>query len=76
MAEHDADRGYLLDDPQDEAGVRFSALGELFAPVAFLHVDRLGICVGMRCWEVGAGGPSVPFGLATAPTVPAWRRRP
>jgi SAM-dependent methyltransferase len=70
MAEHDTDRGYLLDNRQSEAGIRFGALAELFDPVTFRHVDRLGIGAGMRCWEVGAGGPSVPLGLAerVAPT--------
>ncbi|MFF4368382.1 methyltransferase domain-containing protein [Streptomyces sp. NPDC001594] len=56
--------GYLLDNRQTEAGARFAALAELFDPVTFRHVDRLGIGAGMRCWEVGAGGPSVPLGLA------------
>ncbi|MEU7065673.1 methyltransferase domain-containing protein [Streptomyces sp. NPDC046161] len=64
MAEHDAERGYLLDNRQSQAGVRFGALAELFDPVTFRHVDRLGIGPGMRCWEIGAGGPSVPLGLA------------
>ncbi|MFE3901437.1 class I SAM-dependent methyltransferase [Streptomyces sp. NPDC059153] len=64
MAEHETDRGYLLDNRQSEAGIRFDALAELFDPVTFRHVDRLGIGAGMRCWEVGAGGPSVPLGLA------------
>ncbi|MDX2937074.1 methyltransferase domain-containing protein [Streptomyces ipomoeae] len=64
MAEHDTDQGYLLDNQQSEAGIRFDALSELFDPVTFRHVDRLGIAAGMRCWEVGAGGPSVPIGLA------------
>ncbi|MGC0418626.1 methyltransferase domain-containing protein [Embleya sp. AB8] len=64
MTESDADGGYLLDNAQTEAGVRFGALAELFDPVTFRHVDRLGIGAGMRCWEVGAGGPSVPLGLA------------
>ncbi|MFF1476353.1 methyltransferase domain-containing protein [Streptomyces sp. NPDC058301] len=65
-AEYDTDpgRGYLLDNQQSEAGVRFGALAELFDPVTFRHVDRLGIGAGMRCWEVGAGGASVPLGLA------------
>ncbi|MFF9510099.1 methyltransferase domain-containing protein [Streptomyces sp. NPDC014724] len=64
MADHDTARGYLLDNRQSEAGIRFGALAELFDPVTFQHVDRLGIGAGMRCWEVGAGGPSVPLGLA------------
>ncbi|MFE3738233.1 class I SAM-dependent methyltransferase [Streptomyces sp. NPDC059134] len=64
MAEHGTDHGYLLDNRRSEAGIRFGALSELFDPVTFRHVDRLGITAGMRCWEVGAGGPSVPLGLA------------
>lgn len=70
MAEYDTDRGYLLDNQQSEAGVRFGALAELLDPVTFRHVDQLGIGPGMRCWEVGAGGPSVPLGAAerVAPT--------
>ncbi|MGW3071726.1 MULTISPECIES: methyltransferase domain-containing protein [unclassified Kitasatospora] len=64
MAEHESDHGYLLDNRQTEAGIRFGALAELFDPVTFRHVDALGIGPGMRCWEVGAGGPSVPLGLA------------
>lgn len=64
MAERESDRGYLLDNQQSEAGIRFGALSELFDPVTFRHIDRLGIGAGMRCWEVGAGGPSVPLGLA------------
>ncbi|MEW2546835.1 methyltransferase domain-containing protein [Streptomyces sp. NPDC047002] len=64
MAERETDQGYLLDNGQAEAGVRFGALAELFDPVTFRHVDGFGIGAGMRCWEVGAGGTSVPLGLA------------
>ncbi|MFD3456942.1 methyltransferase domain-containing protein [Streptomyces sp. NPDC058691] len=64
MATREPGSGYLLDNRQSEAGVRFGALAELFDPVTFRHVDALGIGPGMRCWEVGAGGPSVPLGLA------------
>jgi hypothetical protein len=54
-----ADDGYLLDNRQTEAGVRFDALSALFDPSTFRHVLRLGIGPGWRCWEVGAGGPNV-----------------
>ncbi|QMU77127.1 methyltransferase domain-containing protein [Streptacidiphilus sp. PB12-B1b] len=64
MADHAAEQGYLLDNQQEQAGIRFAALAELFDPVTFRHVDALGIGEGMRCWEVGAGGRSVPEGLA------------
>jgi ubiquinone/menaquinone biosynthesis C-methylase UbiE len=56
--------GYLLDNQNVEAGIRFDALAELFAPWTFRHIEDLGIGEGWRCWEVGAGGPSVPRWLA------------
>ena len=55
---------YLLDNRAMEAGERIAALSALFDPTTFRHVDALGIGRGARCWEVGAGGPSVPRGLA------------
>ncbi|MFE9655464.1 methyltransferase domain-containing protein [Micromonospora sp. NPDC006431] len=58
------DSGYLLDNQQAEAGTRFGALAALFDPSTFRHIDALGIADGWRCWEVGAGGPSVPSWLA------------
>jgi SAM-dependent methyltransferase len=56
---------YLWDNRAGEARDRFGALSPLFDPVTFRHVDMLGIAPGWQCWEVGAGGPSVPDGLAT-----------
>jgi len=58
------DDGYLLDNRRPEAGTRFGALSELFDPITFGHVTSLGIGPGWRCWEVGAGSPSVPTWLA------------
>lgn len=55
---------YLLDNAQPEAGDRFSALARLFNPSTFRHLAALGLGPGWRCWEVGAGGPSVPAWLA------------
>jgi len=55
---------YLLDNDRPEAGARFEALAELYDPWTFRHLDGLGLGEGWRCWEVGAGGPSVPRGLA------------
>jgi SAM-dependent methyltransferase len=55
---------YLLDNRRPEAGERFAALAELFDPWTFRHLDDLGLGAGWRCWEVGAGGDSVPRGLA------------
>jgi SAM-dependent methyltransferase len=56
--------GYLLDNRQVEAGARFEALSVLFDAWTFRHIEDLGIGDGWRCWEVGAGGPSVARWLA------------
>ncbi|WP_269854672.1 class I SAM-dependent methyltransferase [Streptomyces sp. RPT161] len=56
--------GYLLDNRQREAGRRFDALAEIFDPWTRDHLDRLGLTAGWRCWEVGAGGTSIPAALA------------
>jgi SAM-dependent methyltransferase len=58
------DEGYLLNNRQREAGTRFDALAELFDASTFRHFDGLGVGPGWRCWEVGAGGRSVPDRLA------------
>ncbi|MEU2791729.1 methyltransferase domain-containing protein [Streptomyces sp. NPDC007100] len=58
-----AGEGYLLDNRQAEAGERFTALSELFDPSTFRHFDTVGVGDGWRCWEVGAGGPTVPAWL-------------
>ena len=42
----------------------FANLGTLFNASTFQHIDALGIRPGWRCWEVGAGGPTVPAWLA------------
>jgi SAM-dependent methyltransferase len=59
-----SDEGYLLDNRQSQAGSRFDALAELFDPSTFRHLSRVGVARGWRCWEVGAGGASVPSWLA------------
>jgi SAM-dependent methyltransferase len=59
-------RGYLLNNARAEAGERFVWLAELFDGVTRGHFDRLGVRAGSRCWEVGAGGPSIPEALASA----------
>ena len=59
-----SDEGYLLDNSQAEAGVRFRALAELFDPSTVRHLTDLGVAPGWRCWEVGAGGRSIPARLA------------
>ena len=55
---------YLLDNRAAAAERRFGALSALFDDVTFRHVEALGIQRGWRCWEVGAGGPSVPNWVA------------
>ena len=59
-----ADEGYLLDNQQPEAPRRFDALATLFDPSTFRHLERVGVGAGWRCWEVGAGGPTVVDWLA------------
>jgi SAM-dependent methyltransferase len=58
------DEGYLLNNQQAEAGERFDAMAALFDPVTFRHLAAIGVSTGMRCWEVGAGGSTVPTWLA------------
>jgi SAM-dependent methyltransferase len=60
----DADGGYLLANQQNQAGVRLAALAALFDPSTFRHLDEIGVGLGWRCWEVGAGGRTVPDWLA------------
>lgn len=55
---------YLFDNAAAEAEQRIDALSALFDPTTFRHFETLGIGPGWRCWEVGAGGPSVPNWLA------------
>jgi SAM-dependent methyltransferase len=55
---------YLLDNRAAVAGARFAALSALFDDNTRRHVDALGIGPGAHCWEVGAGGPTVPQLLA------------
>lgn len=39
-------------------------MSELFDPWTFRHIEALGIGAGWRCWEIGAGGSSVPEWMA------------
>ena len=55
---------YLLDNRAEDAQERFGALAALFNTATFRHMEALGIGAGWRCWEVGAGGRSVPDWLA------------
>ena len=55
---------YLLDNRQDQTEQRFAALSDVFDAITFRHLEAIGIERGWRCWEVGAGGPSVPRWLA------------
>ncbi len=55
---------YLLDNRESEAGQRFDALGTLFNPPTFRHMVSIGLSLGWRAWEVGAGGAGVPTWIA------------
>ncbi|MEV8592043.1 methyltransferase domain-containing protein [Streptomyces sp. NPDC052012] len=56
--------GYLLDHRQTEATERLDAFAALFDPTTFRHLAAVGVGPGWRCWEIGAGGPSVVSWLA------------
>ncbi|MDQ8701658.1 methyltransferase domain-containing protein [Streptomyces sp. LHD-70] len=56
--------GYLLDPRPTEAGQPFDATAALFDASTFRHFERIGVGPGWRCWEVGAGGPTVLAWLA------------
>jgi SAM-dependent methyltransferase len=50
---------YLLENRKTEAAQRFIALSALLDPVTLRQFDACGMAAGWRCWEVGAGGPSL-----------------
>ena len=55
---------YLLYNRAAATEHRFAGLSAVFDDVTFRHIEALGIRRGWRCWEVGAGGLSVPNWLA------------
>jgi SAM-dependent methyltransferase len=55
---------YLLANAETQAADRFQALKALYNEATFASLERLGISPSWRCWEVGAGGPSVPEWMA------------
>jgi SAM-dependent methyltransferase len=55
---------YLLDNSANQAGDRFGALSATFDGWTRRRLDALGLAAGWDCWEVGAGGPSLPTWLA------------
>ncbi len=55
---------YLLDNRLDGASTRLAAIAGLFDPVSFHQLGATGVAAGWRCWEVGAGGPTVSAWLA------------
>src|SRR5262249_46635181 len=57
--------GYLLNNGRSEAGQRFDSLAALFNPVTIGHFEAIGVSSGWHCWEVGAGGPSLPLWLSS-----------
>lgn len=51
--------GYLLENQKHEAAQRLALLSALFDPASLRQFDACGMRKGWRCWEVGAGGPSL-----------------
>lgn len=56
---------YLLANRAAQAGDRFGALSACFDRTTFTNLAAVGVDAGWRCWEVGAGGPSVATWLAS-----------
>lgn len=50
---------YLLANRAVEAEDRFGALASCFDGATFASLASIGVASGWRCWEVGAGGPTV-----------------
>lgn len=50
---------YLLKNRKTEAAERFVSLSALFDPATLRQFDACGMTLGGRCWEVGAGGPTL-----------------
>ncbi|MEO7992787.1 MAG: methyltransferase domain-containing protein [bacterium] len=55
MGDHD----YLLTNAVPEAATRFGALSALFDAATRRHLLARGLGPGCRCWEAGAGGPTL-----------------
>jgi SAM-dependent methyltransferase len=53
-----------MDDVAVDAVAANASAADLFDGVTGANLDRVGVAAGWRCWEVGAGGPSVPRLLA------------
>jgi SAM-dependent methyltransferase len=64
----------LTMDPrrQQIARTHFATLAALFNLGTFRRIEMLGIGPGWRCWEVGAGGATVPRWLAQRSSPGGW----
>jgi hypothetical protein len=51
-------RCYVFDNAAIEARARFEVLPLIFDPGTFRHLAALGVGVGWRCLEIGAGSGS------------------
>ena len=64
-AGHSEDWGrYVLDNAAPQTPARFSALAELYDATTIMHLERIGVDQGWRCWEIGAGPGSIAQWLA------------
>lgn len=50
---------YVLDNAAPQTPARFSALTELYDDTTIRHLQRSGVGIGWRCWEIGAGPGSI-----------------
>lgn len=57
-------QAYPLDAAAAEAAPRFDAFAAIYDPVTSRVLTGVGVRPGWRCWEVGAGGATIPNWLA------------
>src|SRR5215207_5503628 len=51
--------GYVFDNANSQTNLRFAAVSEMYDPGTVRHLTELGVGLGWRCLEVGAGGGSI-----------------
>jgi len=56
---HSAKGGYVFDNADPQTNLRFATVSEMYDPGTVRLLTELGVGLGWRCLEVGAGGGSI-----------------
>jgi len=56
---HSARDGYVFDNADPQTNLRFVTVSQMYDPGTVRHLTELGVGLGWRCLEVGAGGGSI-----------------